>query len=57
MNHHCMNPHTKPRTPSTNSTAAHTNTAFIKELFFQQMKKQTLSAIASFDLQHSDAWL
>lgn len=35
----------------------HTNPDFVKELFFQQMKKLTMSATASFDLQHSDAWL
>lgn len=33
----------------------HTNPDFVKELFFQQMKKHTMHT--SFELQHSDAWL
>jgi len=29
----------------------------IKDLFYQQIRKLTMSKVGSFDLQFSDAWL
>lgn len=36
---------------------AHEDHAFIEDLFYRQMRRLTIEATRSFDLQFSDAWI